>query len=380
MPTARYSDLLDARFHDLLISYDFARNNNGVGSHILESIHNQTLEEDTRQLLEVEETAQQERESALADKQTNQNNKSISLNQKVIEIVETQLQDTNEIYTEVLQIQDSVIAILDLLSVRSASIARVEPLVNNLPWLGSEIIKFVNLPVYKKANSKVKLDKVRTALGYIGIENLNYIIPTFAFKKWIPHSTEPFRLMKRKLWESGMGAAICCQKLAAMQGLPENAAFCAGMFHGLGQSAIVRLYLRAFDQEWKAQLTTARESRDKENHDALVDLEPDGATLCNLMSKHAIQLSANLASQFNLKRLIFADALNQYAHETDMKAYEPMTKIIAQGVCYSRYKMLQKHSLIAKHEAKIYYKEHLLKSTDISELNKLSLLRLNLRL
>ncbi|KMT66311.1 HDOD domain-containing protein [Catenovulum maritimum] len=380
MPQDRYSDLIDARFHDLLLSYDFARQHNSLNIPNLADVFSQETNEETRLLLDIEQEAKEQRDAEVIAKESLKQAKSEKLNKKVVELVSEQLDDIETIYNDVIAIHDAVPAILDILSVRAASIGRIEPLISTLPWMGADMLKFVNLPVYRKPESDIKVDKVKTALSYIGIENLKLVVPSFALRKWIPHSTEPFRLMKRKLWESGIGAAISCRKLAQLNEQDTTSAFCAGMFHDLGKSALVRIYLRSFDNEWKRQLLEARESRDKTEHDALVELEPDPATLRNIMLEHSAKLSAKLVDRFNLKRLRFVDALEQFSSGTPFKDYDPLTRTLAQGVSYSRYKMLQKHSLIAKHEAKIYFKENLLTSTEISELNKLSLLRLNLRI
>lgn len=391
MSNQSYSDLLHIRFHDLLISYDFARNHNGLDFNFDDEIELDG-EADDRELLAVEQQAKLARDNAEQTKIHNQAQQAVILNQTVSQLVTDKLQDTAFIFDEVLQIQDAIPTILDILSVRAASIGRIDPLVSSLPWLSLDLIKLVNLPVYRKqvqGEKPIRVDRSKTALSYIGLDNLKMVIPSFALRKWIPHSTEPFRLMKRKLWESSLGAGIACKRLAQLYDQDPGVAFALGAFHDLGKSAIARLYLHTFDNEWKSQLKAARDQRQKSLHDALVDLEPDPTTLRDLMLEHSTDLSVRLVERFKLKRLNLASPLTAYVKggldKTDEARVEhanhqAMADILKKGICYARYKILQRHGLIAKHEAKIFFKENGLSSSDIAQLNKLSLVRLNLRL
>lgn len=382
MANANYSDILHARFHDLLISYDFARSHNGFEFAEVDTFGAMSNQVE-RELLAVEQQAKSERDAVVATKNINQQEKSAELNQTVSNLVLEQLTDVTYVYNEILQIQDAVPALLDILSVRAASIVKLDPLVSTLPWLSADLIKFVNLPVYRKGEGgqkPIRVERSKTALSYIGLDNLKMVVPSFALRKWIPHSTEPFRLMKRKLWESGIGAGIACRKLAQLNDEDPDLAFTMGVFHDLGKSAVVRLYLRTFEQEWRRQLKAARDERLKVEHDALVNLEPDAETLRNLLLNHIGNLTADLIKEFNLKRLNVSTPIAEYANAKNITDLSPMAKILSKGVCYSRYKLLQRHGLIAKHEAKIFFKENHLSHQDIAELNKLNLTRLNLRL
>ena len=113
-----------------------------------------------------------------------------------------QLEDIDSVVHETIGIQDSVPAILDILATRSASVGRLEPLIKDLTWLGRELVAFVNLPYYRQQRSKhtsVKVDNPLLALRYIGLDNLKFVVPTFAVRHWMPHSTEPFSLFKAPL-------------------------------------------------------------------------------------------------------------------------------------------------------------------------------------
>ncbi len=382
MSLSYQSDLVTDRFHDLLISYQFARKQRLLVLGEEDDEFGENVD-DTRHLLDVEVSARENRQVEEFSKAVCKQEMTNELNAEISAEFRVRVLDVENITENIIGINDTIPAILDILSVRSASIARINPLVANLPWLVDDLIQFVNLPQYRSISNKkknVRVDKHRTALSYVGLDNLPFVLPSFALRKWIPHSTEPFRLMKRKLWESGLGAAICCRKLAAMSGENEAAAFTAGMFHDLGKSAIIRLYFKIFDEIWKQKLTHARENRLKDEHDGLVDLTPDPAMLRSLFGEFSSSLSASIVEHFNLKRFIFLPAMEEHASDLPYEKMSPAGQILSKGIAYSRYKTLQRHNLISKDEAKAHFKRSHLKAEEVIALRKLSLKRLNIRL
>ncbi|MEL0641372.1 hypothetical protein V6260_12215 [Pseudoalteromonas aliena] len=63
------------------------------------------------------------------------------------------LKQLNNIDTAVqntMGIEDGIATVLDVLVVKSASIARLESLINNLSWLVSELVTSINLPCSRK--------------------------------------------------------------------------------------------------------------------------------------------------------------------------------------------------------------------------------------
>lgn len=56
------------------------------------------------------------------------------------------LEDIDLVIKDTVGIDDNVPAILDILATRAASVGRLEPLINDLNWLGRELVTLVNLP------------------------------------------------------------------------------------------------------------------------------------------------------------------------------------------------------------------------------------------
>ena len=113
--------------------------------------------------------------------------------------------------------------------------------------MGRELVTLVNLPYYRNQRSKntsVKVDSPALALRYIGLDNLQLVIPTFAVRHWMPHSTEPFSLLKRRLRDSAMANAIAAQKIAQINNVNDIHAFTLGMLLDVGSNCVSAFVLK----------------------------------------------------------------------------------------------------------------------------------------
>ena len=87
----------------------------------------------------------------------------------------------------------------------------------------------------------------------------------------MPHSTEPFSLLKRRLRDSAMANAIAAQKIAQINNVNDVHAFTLGMLLDVGRIALVRLYLKTFEQIWQRKVQLARNENQKDLHTALLE-------------------------------------------------------------------------------------------------------------
>ena len=102
----------------------------------------------------------------------------------------------------------------------------------------------MNQPKYRRTDSKGKVihvDSLRAALNRFGIENLNPVILSLAFRRWLPQITDPYPQIKNRLWEEALATSIISRKLAAIHKVNENHAFSLGMLSLLGNIVVVRL-------------------------------------------------------------------------------------------------------------------------------------------
>lgn len=367
---------LEQRFNDLLLGHSFAQQQIGfIKTFDLGS--QETLKQ--RTLLEVEQAAHTKRKEATSKQLQVKAKVSTHLHAIIDNAITAQLEDLDNLYHEVLGIQDAVPAMVDILATKAANIGRLEPLINDLSWLGRELVTLVNLPQYRqeRKNRAVKIDTPALALRYLGLENLKLTVPTFAMRHWLPHSTEPFSLLKRKLRESAMTRAIAAYELANEQGHHGFSAYVGALFIELGKIALSRLYLRIFQQIWQRRVTLAREEGNKALHDALISIEPDPLYLRNLFVERSMEVTRRLVEKMELRYLPLNALLD------DIALVEPQdqsgaAKSIVQASCYSQCMMLQEHQLIEADEQALWFKyvglsEEQVKLLAATNLNSLAL-------
>jgi len=352
----RTAGVLNERAHDLLLGHNFAQQQIGY-IHTLDINYGEPLKQ--RTLLEVEVAAHKVRQKTSTAHHRYRAKASQELHQIIESAIAKKLEDIDAVIHDTIGIEDNVPAMLDILAVKSASVGRLEPLVNDLSWLGRELVSLVNLPMYRKERNKhtaVKVDTPALALRYLGLENLQFIIPTFAVRHWMPHSTEPFSLLKRKLKDNAMACAIAAQILAKQDQVNEVHAFTLGMLLEVGKIALVRLYLRTFEQVWQRKVMLAREDHNKDLHTALLELKPDPLFLRTLLINNSLKISKVVIDNMAFRYLPFSQVMEQLT-QPHIKAENilPLTAIMLKARCYSQCMTLEEHQLIEADEKKSWF-------------------------
>ncbi|KAF7769150.1 hypothetical protein PUND_a0229 [Pseudoalteromonas undina] len=352
----RIVNVLHQRAHDLLLGHSFANQQIGF-IHTLDLNDGKPVKK--RTLLEVEVAAQQKRQQKSTSHQKLQAKTSQKLHTVIETVMAKRLEDIDLVIKDTVGIDDNVPAILDILATRAASVGRLEPLINDLNWLGRELVTLVNLPFYRKQRSKgtsVKVDTPALALRYLGLDNLQLVVPTFAVRHWMPNSTAPFPLLKRRLKDNTMSCAIAAQTLAQLNGLNPMHAFTLGMLLNVGQIALVRLYLKVFEQVWQRKIQRAREEGDKNLHTALLELKPDPLFLTTLLNEKSLLVSAKVIETMSFKYLPFNTVMQQLVNGTEKgDSLLPLSQVILKARCYSQYLNLKEHQLIEDDELQSWF-------------------------
>lgn len=334
----------------------------------------------SRSLLRVEKQAIREKD--LNHKHTlNYLNLNLNrLNQQIEQRFLVTIQDTEQLYRKVIGIDDTLPKLLDLLSVRAATTSRVEALAVELPWFFQDLLKLVNQPKYRRTDSKGKailIDSLRAALNRFGLENLNPVILSLAFRRWLPQITDPYPQIKNRIWEEALATSIISRQLASLHQVDENHAFSLGMLSMLGCIVVVRLYFRLFDTMQREALIEAQNEQEHELHGALSRLTPSGEFLTQLIDKYALTISAQLVEKMGMQRVLIANAMAEAASKPAINNISPLALTLIQARGYSRYRILKLHKLIDMHEATEFIKSlqlppgslAILKTTDIRSLN-----------
>jgi HD-like signal output (HDOD) protein len=351
----------------LSIGKDFAEKQSGK----ITMVNHQGSEQKNRrrELLSVEVQAEQEKIIAEHGEEHFRKQTEQSFFNRVRTKINSDFDNKEHLYHHILGIDDACPAILDILSARAASVNQIKNLAASLPWLATDLINLVNKPQYRK-RADVQVTDAKLALSYIGLDNLKLVMPTFTLKHWLPKSTAPYGLMKRKLWNDSLSIALASRVLAKAQGLDEFTAFTTAMLSNIGRLAVTRCYLTTFSDIYKKEVREAFESKDKRLHNVLTKIEASEELLLEQLVMRGAQLSADLIEKMQFKRLAITEPIFDLAYAESIEKMHPVAQIIAKTKAYVAFRVLMKEGLIDSDESKILFNAVNLTPAEITLLKK----------
>lgn len=322
------------RFFDVLIGVDPARRQGKTG---------QQEQAQQRTLLAVEAAARKARMADAKAKEQFGEFAQAHLHDQVADLLAERLTSLEDVKASLFDLTPDFYALLDLLSAKAVTLNQLDPAIKKVPWLVEDLLKLINQPKYRGRTASGGLIKdVKTGLRFLGLETLQLIIPLYGMKRCMPHSTEPFHGLKNVLWEYSLATANAARTLAELYREHPYTAFCSGLFHTLGHVAVVRSYLRTYQQVKRDELLKAREARDIKLIDALDVLEPEADFLSEQLTEHAAVLSADLTSRWGLQRLPLCQTLDQLAEGVGYSGASPMARVVQQAQTFVQWQQLKK--------------------------------------
>ncbi len=351
----------------LTISKEFSEQYNGKILFTAQQGSEQT--QPRRELLAVEKQAKQEK---IIEAHGQNHFRSQVMNQFFAEVntqINTEFDNKEHLYKNVLHIEDAAPSILEILSLKAASVNRITPLASSLPWLTHDLIKLVNKPQYRK-RADVQVSKINLALSYIGLDNLKLLMPTFILKHWLPLSTAPYPLMKRKLWNDSLAIALAAKVLAEQEKLDSFTAFSCGMFANIGHLAVTRCVLQSYNKTHKAKLRETYTNRDKRLHDIFLQLDIAPELLLEQLIHRGSKITADLVDLMRFDRLTITEPLFDMAYSYDLNKMHPIAKIVTKARAYIAVRSLTKEDLITEDETAHFFNKVDLTDRDIKLLKK----------
>jgi len=351
----------------LSISKNFAEQQHGK----MNIVHFQGSEQENhrRELLAVEIKAQQEKIVAAHGEEHFRNQVTDIFYAQVRSQVNDEFDNKTNLYHNMLCIEDAAPTILELLSLRATSINKIKPLATSLPWLSAALVSLVNKPQYRK-RADVQVNDAKLALSYIGLDNLKLVMPTFILKHWLPTSTAPHGLMKRKLWNDSLSVALAASALAQEKNLDRYTAFTTGMLSNVGQLAVTRCFLSTYNDMYKEELRQAFEDKDKRLHNVLVKVENSPELLLEQLILRSSKLSADLIELMQFDRLRITEAMFDLAYSENITKMCPIAQLVAKAKAYVSHRSLSKACLINDDETKQLFETVKLNKAEIFLLNK----------
>jgi HD-like signal output (HDOD) protein len=351
----------------LSISKEFAEQRRGKIN--LVDFQGSEQENRRRELLSVEVKAQQEKIVAAHGEEHFRKQVMATFFAQVNKQVNDEFDNKAYLYNNVLRIEEAAPTILELLSLRATSINKIKPLATSLPWLATDLVSLVNKPQYRK-RADVQVNDAKLALSYIGLDNLKLVMPTFILKHWLPTSTAPFSLMKRKLWNDSLSIALASSALAEHSGANKYTAFTTGMLSNIGKLAITRCFLNTYNRMYKQELREAFNAKDKRLHNILVKIENPPELLLEQLILRSSKLSAELIELMNFDRLPITEAMFDLAYAQTIEKMCPVAQIVTKAKAYVSYRTLAKDNLIDDEEQALLFESAKLTKAEISLLNK----------
>jgi HD-like signal output (HDOD) protein len=359
--------LIYQRSLSLLICKDFAEQENGK----ITMIDHQGSEQENRrrQLLSVELQAQQDKIIAEHGEEYFRKQTKHHFFTRLRSKINNDFDNKEHLYHKVLGVDDACPAILDNLSARAASVNQIKGLAASLNWLSSDLINLVNKPQYRK-RADVQVNDAKLALSYIGLDNLKLVMPTFTLKHWLPNTTVPFGLMKRKLWNDSLAVALAARCLAKETGQDEFTAFTAGMLSNIGAFAVTRCYLTTFSEIHKQQVRSAYENKDKRLHDVLLKIKASKKLLLEQLMMRSASLSADLVETMAFERLVITEPIFDLAYATCLDKMHPIAQLVVKAKAFVTFRTLSKEALITTEESSTLFEIAHLSPDDLALLKK----------
>jgi HD-like signal output (HDOD) protein len=334
-----------------------------------------------RNLLEIDAKAQQLRAAGAQAKAQFTEFAQAHLHDEVADELVRKLHNIEHVTSSLFDPTLAFYQVLDALSDKVVTVNKLDPLISQVAWLSEDLLRLVNQPQYRNRSSSGAMVKdIKTAVRFLGVESLQQIIPVYAMRRMLPHSTEPFHALKVRLWDYSMAVAIAARRLAENSAEHPYNAFCVGLFHTLGHAVVIRNYLRTYQQVRLKQLLQARESRDIQLTDALDTLEPDASFLCESICEFAAVLSADITSRWRLQTLPLCQTLDQLAEGIGFAGSSPLAKLVLQAQTFVQWQDLNQRQQISDEETRHWFSGVQLTSDGINLLTHTNLKRLGIEI
>lgn len=360
----------------LSINKDFAEQRRGKVN--LVDFQGSEQENRRRELLSVEIKAQQEKIIAAHGEEHFRKQIMATFFAQVNKKVNEEFDNKAYVYKNILSIEDAAPTILELLYLRATSINKIKPLATSLPWLATDLINLVNKPQYRK-RADVQVNDAKLALSYVGLDNLKLVMPTFILKHWLPTTTAPFNLMKRKLWNDSLSIALAASVLAEHVGANSYTAFTTGMLSNIGQLAITRCFLNTYNRMYKQELREAYNAKDKRLYDILSQIKNSPELLLEQLILRSSKLSAELIELMNFDRLPITEAMFDLAYAESLDKMSSIAQLVTKAKAYVIHRNLAKEGLIDDDEKAALFESAKLSEAEISLLNKSDITHIKLK-
>ncbi|MCW8090940.1 HDOD domain-containing protein [Alteromonas sp. ASW11-130] len=344
---------VDDRFENLLISLERAQTLAGKVTPGEVSYEESEQAEARRELLTIEKIAIKNQSLQELSHATFKGAVNHDFHRFLFSAIRKRTTNLSKVCTQNLGFTTNIKLLLEILHLDSTSLTKVEEQIKTHPWLSYEIMKVVNLPQLRRKDAKgnsIQVASIRTALSYLGLENLKQVVPYMILKRSLPQTTDPYPDIKNHLFNFGVSSAVCASLIAPLQRLDANAAYLLGATHGIGRCILIKLYFRLFESTRNELMEQAIKKKRVDIHKVLGNIKPSPNYLIALQQEFADSVTVDLLTHISPRKL----QLSQSLHSLSTKNPLPMGRVLAWAREYAKVRMLLQHRCIDRKMVKIH--------------------------
>lgn len=255
-------------------------------------------------------------------------------------------------------IEESQVLLLDLLLNKDPDLRRIRPLVENISWLYTDLVNLINSPASshrRPQRSEVKVTDIKLVLNYIGIENLQAVIPYFCLRNWLPSGNANLIWITRKLWRYSMMSAIAAKALAVLHGKNVALVYSASLMKQLGSATILNSAARQFETTWGTWLRETSAKGDKTLYDAVMASEFPSMDVFEKVMSYGEQLNWQILDLLEFENSKLTKLLKELDFNYHFSEFSAESAIVAKASCYAKVLLLEESRLIDPQEKRIMF-------------------------
>ncbi|GIU19679.1 HDOD domain-containing protein [Shewanella sp. MBTL60-007] len=271
--------------------------------------------------------------------------------------IEQQLSSPEQVLAKS-RLDEKQILLLELLYSKHVDLARVRPLVAALPWLERDLANIVNGSSFRHRRPKssdVQVTDIKLVLNYIGIENLQMLIPYFCLRRMMPSGQPQMLWLTRKLWRYSVVSSIAALALAELHEKDKAFIYSCSLMSQLGATCVINQCANTFDDMWGEWLREASASRDKELYDAVMATEFPANDVYQQVLSHSRSLNWQLLRLLNFDNSRLTQTYK--AIDTSMKYAEldQDSALIERASCFAKVYLLHEAGNISAAERRLMF-------------------------
>ncbi|MCL1148319.1 HDOD domain-containing protein [Shewanella marinintestina] len=271
--------------------------------------------------------------------------------------IEHQLSSPEQVLTQS-KLEQKQLALLEQLYLEPVDLGRVRQLVSALPWLERDLINIINSSTFRHRRPKssdVQVTDIKLALNYIGIENLQALIPYFCLRNLMPSGQAQMLWLSRKLWRYAIVTALAAQALAKLHDKPSAFIYSCSLMSQLGTTCVISQCAKVFDDMWRAWLKEASASRDKALFDAVMATEFPAADVYQQVLIHSQTLNWQLLSLLDFEQSRLANTFKAIDTSLKYADLDEDSALIERANCYAKVYLLKEVGCITTAESRLMF-------------------------